>query len=64
VTATPPPVRKKSFFTYVNRERFFCSLGVFIVGIHSSIATGLCSFFWKIAKGHLSKKQHFAMAIF
>jgi hypothetical protein len=30
-----------------------------LVEPHSSIATGLCSFFWKNAKGNLSKKTTF-----
>jgi hypothetical protein len=43
---------------------FFASLGVFIIGINSSIATGLCSFFRKNAKGNLSKKQLYWLAFF
>jgi hypothetical protein len=42
VTATPPLVQQKKLLA---STAFFASLGVFIVGINSSIATGLCSFF-------------------
>jgi hypothetical protein len=55
IAATPPPVQQK---TLLASTAFFASLGV-LVEPHNSIAVRLCSFFWKIAKKHLSKKEIF-----
>jgi hypothetical protein len=54
IAATPPPVQQKKLLA---STAFFASLGV-LVEPHNSIAVGLCSFFWKIAKENPIKKQH------
>jgi hypothetical protein len=56
---------KKVFYIQNRPTLFLLHLGCLKLHfVHSSVATGLCSFFWKIAKENPSKKQLLGLAIF